>query len=191
MQLKQAGKFILKKLKAELPGHLSYHNIDHIKDVYESAQRIAKAEGVSNYDLKLLLTAALYHDAGFIKIRNGHEIESCKIARQYLPRYNYHPDEIDVICDMIMATRIPQSPKTHVEEILCDADLDYLGRDDFFILGAKLFAELCFEGLIKNEEEWDREQIEFIGAHRYRTATSIKLRQPKKEEYIKLVKSKI
>ena len=191
MQLKQAGKFILKKLKAELPGHLSYHNIDHTRDVYESAARIANAEKMPGHELKLLLTAALYHDSGFIKIRNGHEIESCKIARQYLPRYNYHPDEIDVICDMIMATRIPQSPKTHLEEILCDADLDYLGRDDFFILGAKLFAELCFEGLIKNEEEWDREQIEFIGAHRYRTATSIKLRQPKKEEYIKLVKSKI
>lgn len=191
MQLVQAGKFILKKLKTELSPRLSYHSIDHINDVYQSAIRIARGEGVSKHDLKLLLTAALFHDSGFIKMRIGHEAESCRIARQYLPDYNYRPEEIEVICGMIMATKIPQAPKTDLEKILCDADLDYLGRNDFFILSCKLFSELCADGLIETEVEWDREQIEFMAGHHYHTATSVKLRQPKKEEYIKLVKSKI
>jgi len=191
MQVKQAGKFILNKLRRELPERLTYHGVDHSIDVYESAQRIAKAEGLSNYEQKLLLTAALFHDSGFIKSREGHEEESCKIARQHLPGYNYRPVEIEIICDMIMATRLPQSPHNRMEEILCDADLDYLGRDDFFALSNKLYSELCREGLIENEEEWNREQADFMGGHSYHTATSIKLRQPKKEQYIKLVKSKI
>lgn len=191
MQLVQAGKFILKKLKKELPAHLSYHNIDHTTDVHEVAGRIARGEAVSNHDLKLLLTAALFHDTGFIKMRIGHEAESCRIARQYLPGYNYKTEEIEAICGMIMATKVPQAPKTALEKILCDADLDYLGRNDFFILSCKLFAELCADGLIETEVEWDREQIEFMAQHHYHTATSVKLRQPKKEEYIKLVKSRI
>jgi uncharacterized protein len=191
MQFKRAGKFILNKLQNELPAHLLYHGINHTIDVYRAAERIAKGEGISNYELKLLLTAASFHDSGFIKAREGHEAESCNIARRYLPGYNYSVAEIEVICGMIMATRLPQSPNNRLEEILCDADLDYLGRDDFFILSDILFSELCIEGLIKNAKEWNTEQAEFMSNHSYFTATSVKLRQAKKEQYIKLVKSKI
>ncbi|MGZ3750857.1 MAG: HD domain-containing protein [Mucilaginibacter sp.] len=191
MQFRKAGKFILSKLRRELPAHLSYHGIAHTLDVYESAERISKGEGLSNQEQRLLLTAALFHDAGFIKMREGHEAESCRIARQHLPAYNYQPAEIEKICGMIMATRIPQSPLNHLEEILCDADLDYLGRDDFFILSNRLYTELRSEGLIKDEKAWNREQAEFMEGHNYHNLYSVKLRQPKKEEYIKLVKSKI
>ncbi|MDB5151802.1 MAG: hypothetical protein JWR54_553 [Mucilaginibacter sp.] len=191
MQFKRAGKFILNKLQIELPAHLSYHGIDHTLDVYAAAEKIANVEGISNYEQKLLLTAALFHDAGFIKMRYGHEEESCRIVHQYLPLYGYRPAEIDMICGMIMATRVPQLPYTHLEEILCDADLDYLGRDDFFMLSNRLFSELCYEGIIKDESEWNREQADFIEGHCYHTVTSLKLRQAKKKEYIKLVKSKI
>jgi uncharacterized protein len=191
MQFKRAGKFILNKLRNELPAHLSYHGIDHTLDVYSSTERIAKEKSVSNYEQKLLLTAALFHDSGFIKRREGHEVESCNFARQYLPIYGYHTVEIELICGMIMATRIPQSPQTYLEEILCDADLDYLGREDFFSTGNKLFEELKFEGLIKSEEAWNKLQEAFMTKHHYHTANSIKLRQAKKEEYLNLVKSKI
>ena len=191
MQFKRAGKFILNKLRNELPAHLSYHGIDHTLDVNAAAERIAKEKGISNYEQKLLLTAALFHDSGFIKQREGHEAESCYFARQYLPLYGYHTAEIELICGMIMATRIPQSPETYLEEILCDADLDYLGRDDFFSTGNKLFEELKFEGLIKSEEEWNKLQEGFMKNHHYHTANSIKLRHAKKEEYLNLVKLKI
>lgn len=191
MQFKNAEKFILSKLRAELPHHLFYHGIDHVMDVCGEAERIATEKGISGYEQKLLQTAALFHDSGFIKTREGHEAESCLIAREYLPAYGYQPIELELICDMIMATQIPQSPQTYLEEILCDADLDYLGRDDFFILSKRLYKELCFEGLIKDEKEWDRQQAEFMQGHQYHTSNSVKLRQPKKEEYIKLVKSKI
>jgi predicted metal-dependent HD superfamily phosphohydrolase len=191
MQFKRAGKFIINKLRNKLPAHLSYHGIDHTLDVFAAAQRIARHKGISNYEQKLLLTAALFHDSGFIKKRDGHEAESCNLARQYLPLYNYQTAEVELICGMIMATRIPQAPQTYLEEILCDADLDYLGRADFFSTGNKLFEELKFEGLINNEKEWNRLQQGFMITHHYHTANSIKLRQTKKEEYINLVKSKI
>jgi uncharacterized protein len=191
MQLKEAGKFILRKLSMELPVHLTYHGVAHSIDVQEAAQRIAREENISKHEQKLLLTAALFHDAGFIKMREGHESESCKMARFYLPSFNYQLAEIQLICGMIMATRIPQSPQNHLEEILCDADLDYLGRDDFFALSNKLFLELYAEGIIKDKDEWNRVQEDFMERHHYHTATSIKLRQAKKEQHVKLIKSEI
>ncbi len=179
------------KLEEELPRHLSYHNIDHTIDVMRSAEFIACNENIGDGERELLLTAALLHDTGFLTLRDGHEVESCKIAHYYLPLYNYLPAEIDTICGLIMATRIPQSPGNKLEEILCDADLDYLGRDDFFALSTRLFNELRAEGLVKDQEEWDRQQADFMGDHHYFTATPIKLLDPKKKQYVELIKSKI
>lgn len=187
----QVKELILGKLEKELPSHLSYHNIDHTIDVLQAASLIADKEGMDEHNKRLLLTAALFHDIGFLEKRDGHEAISCTIARQYLPAYCYQPEEIEAICGMIMATKIPQSPKNHMEEILCDADLDYLGRDDFFILSNRLFTELCAEGIVKDEEDWNRQQAEFIENHNYFTETSKRLHQGKKENYIKLIKSKI
>ena len=191
MQLKEVKKMILAKQKKELPKHLSYHSIDHIKDVYNSSKRIGNAENISSEDMTLLLTAALFHDSGFIERAKEHEKLSCKIARQYLPQYNYNPIQIDKICGMIMATKLPQTPLNILEEIICDADLDYLGRDDFFTIGDRLFTELSMYGIINNENDWNKLQISFLEKHHYFTKTAILLRQSKKDEHLHLLKQKI
>lgn len=71
-----------------------------------------------------------------------------------------------------MATRIPQTPKDHLGEILADADLDYLGRDDYFTINKKLFQELYSTGQVLNEKEWNKMQQEFFERHSYFTNTS-------------------
>jgi uncharacterized protein len=186
-QFQKIKEQIFDKLEKELHPHLSYHNIDHTTDVMQAAETIAGNEGISSDDKRLLLTAALFHDSGFLVAREGHEVFSCDIARQYLPEYGYTAGEIARICGMIMATRLPQSPQNLLEQILCDADLDYLGRDDFFMLSDKLFDELRAENLVKDKEEWDMQQTDFMQNHRYFTQTSVNRRQAKKEEYIKLI----
>jgi uncharacterized protein len=157
----------------------------------QAADFFAASENVGETEKELLLTAALFHDTGFVKIREEHEEESCIIACDYLPSYGYTPGEIEVICGLIKATRVPQSPKTELAEILCDADLDYLGRDDFFALSDRLFTELQSEGLLKNLNEWNRQQAEFMGNHRYFTQTAVSLRQLIKAEHIDLIRLKI
>lgn len=190
-RLQEVKEFVFGKLEKELPRHLSYHNLNHTKDVIQAADFLAENENIREDEKELLLTAAVFHDSGFIKMREGHEAESCVIARHYLSSFGYNHAEIEVICDLIMATRIPQSPHNRLEEILCDADLDYLGRDDFFALSANLYHELNTEGLVKDEDEWNRQQADFMGGHRYFTATAVNLRQPKKGKYIELIRSKI
>jgi uncharacterized protein len=126
--------FIIDKLQKELPANLVYHSIDHVADVYQAAALLASHENLSKEETQLLLTAAQFHDAGFIVRAVGHEKESCRIAQQVLPDFDYTPEEIEQICNLIKATQLPQSPKNRLEEILADADLDYLGRNDYFTI---------------------------------------------------------
>jgi hypothetical protein len=191
MRFEEAVNDILDQLTRQLPERLTYHSIHHIKDVYHTAEAIARQERLTESDTKLLLTAASYHDAGFLKHPEGHEEESCRMARATLPGYGYGNKEIEQICGMIMATRIPQTPHNLLEEILADADLDYLGRDDFFSIGDQLFTELKTSGLIGTEQEWNLMQVKFMEAHHYFTATSQHLRNTKKEANLALVKAKI
>ena len=191
MQFKKAGKFILNKLAAELPENLYYHSVAHILDVYQAAEQIGKQEGIKNHEMKLLLTAAWFHDSGFLKNPKGHEEESCRIVKKELPGYGYTVADIEKICGLIMATQIPQSPKNHLEQILADADLDYLGRDDFFTIGDKLFNEFMVLSFIKNEEEWNRLQVRFLESHHYFTQTALNLRQAKKQQHLQQIKAKI
>ncbi len=191
MQFKKAVDFIFDKLANKLPGHLSYHTIHHVRDVYLAAQIIGKAEGIADRDMQLLLTAAAFHDSGFIKDAKGHEEESCRIATETLPGFGYSFADIEKICGLIMATKIPQSPKNHLEEILADADLDYLGRDDFWTIGDKLYHELLTAGAVSNEEEWHRIQVKFMESHHYFTKTSVSLRQATKEQNLEQVKAKL
>ncbi len=191
MQFERVKKFILDKLKKELTKNLTYHSLGHIKDVYKAAENLSHLEGLTDEDKLLLLTAVLFHDSGFLISQKEHERLSCELAQKYLPDFDYTPAEIERICGMIMATQIPQSPKNLLEKIICDADLDYLGRDDFFTIGDKLFDELVMYGIIDNENEWNKLQVRFLEKHRYFTSSAIRLRKAKKIENLAIVKSKI
>ena len=184
MQFEEAKEFILAKLRADLPQHLTYHSLNHIEDVYSAAAFLGKEEGITGDDHLLLLTAALFHDSGFMQGPKEHERVSCEIARQHLPGFGYTDAQLEKIDGMIMATQIPQSPKNLLEEIICDADLDYLGRDDFELIGNKLFAELSMFGILNNEDEWNRLQVRFLEKHQYFTKTAIRLRGDKKQAHL-------
>jgi predicted metal-dependent HD superfamily phosphohydrolase len=159
--------------------------------VYHCAESIAKEEGVTDSDLKLLLVAAIYHDAGYLIQNKDHEQLSCEIAKQYLPQFQYTEEDINTICGIIMATKIPQCPKSHLDEIICDADLNYLGRTDFFSIQEKLYKEMLAFGYIKNMEEWNKIQVDFMQKHHYFTQTAIKHNYHQKEKNLAIVQSKI
>lgn len=179
MEYDKIKKTILKNLKDNLPKHLSYHSVMHVKDVIDSVEKIAKSEGVNQEDLILLKAAALFHDTGFLYGAKDHEEKSCEIAQEYLPNYGYSQSQIDKIKGMIMATKIPQSPNNHLEQILADADLDYLGRDDFFTIGDKLFDELTMFGIVNSERDWNLLQEKFLENHHFFTQTAINNRNQK------------
>jgi uncharacterized protein len=183
MNFFEAKKYILNRLNSDLPKHLSYHGYHHTLDVYEMVIEIAHEEGVTNKDdLIMLKTAALFHDCGFLTSYKGHEDVGCRIAKDMLPEFDYNQTQIEKICGMIQATKIPQSPKNLLEQIIADADLDYLGRDDFYQISKTLLDELKSINALQDENEWNKIQVSFIKNHHYFTQTCINRRKTEKEK---------
>ncbi len=179
---------LLEKLKDELPDKLYYHGFHHTVDVYKATCRLARQEGITGTSLTILKTAALLHDSGFIYTRIEHEQAGCKIAKSMLPQYGYTPDQIAQVCQLILATRIEQTPQSLSEKIICDADVDYLGRDDFYEIGATLRDELMVYEDMLNEKEWQQRQIQFLEQHQYYTQSARQLREAQKQEYLRHIK---
>lgn len=182
-------ELVLNKLEKELPESLYYHNIKHTIDVVTQTELIGIGEGVDEESLLLLKTAALFHDSGHILGYDDHERYSTLIAREILPDYQYTPKQIDKICELIMATQMPPSPKNILEKIMCDSDLDYLGRSDMIPVSNLLFRELKELNKISSWDDWNRMQINFISSHQYFTKTARSLREVKKLQQIERIKS--
>ncbi len=175
---------ITQRLLAGLDTRLTYHNLAHTLDVLKQAAVIAVAEQVTNaHDLLLLRIAALYHDTGFLYTYQGHEEKSCEILEADLAG-EFSETDMALMKGMIMATKIPQSPATLLEEIICDADLDYLGRMDFEPISQSLKAEFLAYGVIQDNTEWDNIQISFFEKHHFFTGSSIIRRDPVKQQHL-------
>jgi uncharacterized domain HDIG len=184
-------KFILGRLEKELSPDLYYHGFHHTIDVLMIAESLCKEENINEYETILVKTAAIFHDAGYLRNNINHEVLGCNMVQEYLPSFGYSEKAIEKICEMIMSTKIPQSPTTNLEKIICDADLDYLGRDDFKKIGDTLFEELKAYNYLETREEWDAMQIIFLEKHTFFTESSQNKRQAKKAEHLQQLKKRV
>jgi predicted metal-dependent HD superfamily phosphohydrolase len=180
----------MRVLEKGLSDKLHYHSISHTRDVVKAVERIALIEGVTDEGLFLLKSAATYHDAGFVEEYDKNEPIGARLAEEILPKFGYTEQHIQTIKELIYVTQIPHDPKNKLEEIMCDADLDYLGRDDFPEIADKLRRELREHGKISSDKKWDEIQIMFLEQHKYFTATAIKTRQEKKNKNLEEVKER-
>lgn len=183
-EFKLLKQMVCSKLE-RLDSKLTYHNLVHTIDVLEQSERIARQEGINENDIWLLKVAALYHDTGFLRTYRNHEEISCSIFFEDSLVFNFSREEQEKIVGLILATKVPQRPLSHLEKIICDADLDYLGRDDFFTISNELRKEFMVFGVIKNDEEWDKLQINFLTKHQYHTETSRREKEAPKQLNIK------
>lgn len=183
----KAERHIIKVLERGLSPKLHYHSIAHTKDVVRAVERYALLEGVTDEGLFLLKSAATYHDAGFVESYEKNEPIGARMAEEILPKYGYSEQHIQQIKELIFVTQIPHQPKNKLEEIICDADLDYLGRDDFHEIADKLRRELKEHGKIDSDRKWDEMQVAFLNMHKYFTPTAIASRQVKKDKNLQEV----
>lgn len=168
---------------------MSYHGKHHTTDVLETVKRIGQHQEVSEKHQNILSVAAAYHDSGFIYGHTNHEEAGCNIAKEALPKFGFDTETVDLICKMIMATKVPQNPTCRLCNMLCDADLDYLGREDFEPIAKSLFKELNFLGIMKDEITWNKIQVAFLEEHHYHTSYGKEIRQPVKERHLKKLKA--
>ncbi|MFY0674142.1 MAG: phosphohydrolase [Bacteroidia bacterium] len=192
MDFEGLKKHVFALLEEQLPENLRYHGLHHTHDVLDSVERYIQEEGISNTkDQILLRTGAVMHDSGFIVAYQNHEENGVKLAKEILPKFGYSASDIDVISGLIMATKVPQSPQNHLEEVLCDCDLDYLGRDDFEEISETLYHEWKDRGMVTDLIDYDTKQVRFLEAHSYFTNFAKTNRAIKKAQQIENLKARL
>lgn len=187
----KAERHIINVLEKKLSPMLHYHSINHTKDVCRASERLAILEGLTDEGLFLLKTAATYHDAGFVEKYDKNESIGARMAEEILPQYGYSAEHISQIKRLIYVTEVPHQPQSKIEEIICDADLDYLGRDDFHEIADLLRRELREHGKISSDRTWDEIQVKFLMQHRYFTDTAKRTRDEKKAKNLEEIRARL
>lgn len=184
-------KIIMERLQNELSKDLHYHGMHHTLDALKTCDLYLRHIKINSHDARLLRLGILFHDIGFTVSNEEHEYKGSIIARDLLTQFGFKTKDIDVIVGLILSTKIPQSPKTLLENMICDIDLDYLGRSDFYEISESLYEELQVTIGLKNKNDWNKIQVKFLEAHTYHTDFAIKKRQPEKEKRIRELKELI
>ena len=195
-RLKMVDQYIRALFKDELPGAIKYHDANHTlhptRGVVAVANRIAIAENISEHDRELLTAAAYFHDTGYIREYDKNEPIAARMAGRILKLIGYTPNDIEKIQNMILSTDLACEPKTHVEKILCDADLDHFGREDLFKLDGKLREGRRARGIdVSDDLKWYKGTLEIITKYQYYTESQKKLREEEKQKNIKRLLNKL
>jgi predicted metal-dependent HD superfamily phosphohydrolase len=181
----------MQRLRFDLNVKYLYHDSRHTEDVIRQCQEIAYREGVTSEEIDLLKLAALYHDLGFLVQRANHEAAGVEIFLSEAADSEISTEDKEHIARLIMVTKIPQQPKTMLESIICDADLDYLGREDFPAIAEFLYLELKSCGEMSDRFTWDNLQVKFLEAHKFHTTSNQARRDGKKAENLNEVRLRV
>lgn len=178
-------KEIVKLIKMNLPKNIYYHTEKHALNVMNAVEFLGFGEEIYDEDILLLKTAALFHDIGFIERYEDNEEIGARIASELMPNYGFNAEQIEKVVKLILATKLDHKPQNIMEEIMKDADLDYLGRNDFEDISNKLRREFIENKVINSEQEFNKMQVEFLKSHKFFTDTAKSWRVEKKEDNIK------
>ena len=184
--LQRASQYIFELFKDKLPEHLVYHNFSHTESVAAAARKLAKGMELGEDAIEIVTLAGWFHDAGFIEVYKGHEDVSKRIAEEYLRSEGVEQEKIEYVLGCIEATRMPQSPKNLLEEILCDADMSALGKKTSFERSQLLRIEWEKAlGKTMTDEEWLRQDLNFLTSHKYFTRYAQEIYDQRKLENIR------
>lgn len=189
--LNKVEEYITKKWLNEAPEENLYHNLTHTKEVVEDAEKIADELNIPDEDKEILLLAAWFHDIGCVDCCPGHEEIGINYAREFLSAQNYPEEKIKAIESCIKATKLPQTPKSKIEEIICDADLYHLGTDEYEEKGQLLKKEIENKGFGPfTPLEWVENNINFFKRHKYFTSVAKRDLKPAKQNNLKKLQAK-
>lgn len=190
--LAAARTYVTDLFQHQLNPAFVFHNLEHTEDVVEACSRIADHCRLEEEDRLVVLLAAWFHDTGF---KSGHpeehEKESIQIATEFLQQQGADADLIQRVSSCIQATRMPQSPLSLVEKIMCDADLYHLGSGDFKKMSQQLRQEQeAYYGKEISKRDWRQRNIEFLESHQYFTDYCQEKLEPQKQEWIRQLRKK-
>lgn len=188
---KITADYVTQMFDEQLHPSLSYHNLQHTKNVVAHTQEIAAQYELNDEDVLILHVAAWFHDAGHLMSpAEVHEAKSVELMREFLANKNVTDDFVDKVAGCIMATQLPHNPQTQLQEIICDADTYHFGTKEFKQTNKAVKKEYDSRGYTKLVENWNVNTITLLERHQYFTNYCKNLLADGKQKNIERLKKK-
>jgi len=177
--------------KHQNPGFV-YHSREHTEEVVAHVSEIADHYQLDEKDRFVVTTAAWFHDMGyFTGESNGHEERGALAAEDFLKEKGVHEKQITTVKGCIMATKLPQSPNSLLEQIVCDADLFHFGTEKFAERNKLMRKEAEWrKGEKISKSDWRLGTIRLLESHHYHTSYCQDRLTDAKMKNLKKLKSK-
>ena len=173
--LEKARLHVRRSFARNMPPHLRFHDLEHTLAVTRTAVGLAQVIGVPADDVAVLELASLFHDTGYAYRYKGHEVESARIAEEYLKKQKVPKPAIEKVRALILVTAYDQKPVTLLEKIIRDADSAKAGQADFKEKSELLRKELS---VVRRKRlggrSWLLENIDYLRAHVFHTSEARK-----------------
>ncbi len=187
LRLSDLEDLVFESILNNLPEYIHYHTLKIAQKVYDQAFLLCRAEEVDQDDRLLIRTAALFLNTGLTQAYNNFENRSAVICREILPDYQYSEKQIDQICNLILATKLPFDPQNRLEKILIDAKMDFIGRPSYSTKIKLLHQELNEAGIKINGQQFKNKQLELLFEFEFYTLSAQRLREVKSTDQISII----
>lgn len=169
-----------------------FHNLEHTRDVVRAAEEIATHMDLEEDELESVIVAAWLHDVGYAKGEGDHERHAAEKAKELLQSWGASQNKIADVSEAILATRVPQQPRSLVSKVLCDADLYHLSTTSCAEQSGRLRDEWEAHGKQSmTDEQWFRHNLDFLENHRYHTPYGQTVLQAGKKKNIKKLRKRV
>jgi predicted metal-dependent HD superfamily phosphohydrolase len=183
-----ACAYVERLFAAKLPSKMVFHDLKHTQLVVKAARRLANDQQLSATDTEALLLAAYFHDTGYTQRYVGHEAVSADLAAAFLRDQNYPPEGIERVKDMILATEFESDSRGPLADLLVDADMSGMGREEFAAAGERLRLEweMYLVDRSFSTPDWVQYQLDYLNDHNFRTAAARARYGPGRQENIEV-----
>jgi predicted metal-dependent HD superfamily phosphohydrolase len=189
--LEDVKQYVLSYFELHRDLELTYHDVDHTREVVIQATRLANHYQLNDEDFFIVIAAGWFHDTGYFTDKANHEVKSVELADSFLKDLKISDNIIEKIRGCILATKMPQKPNGLLEEILCDADLFHLGTDKFEGNNKQLRKEIeTVKHIEIDKQQWRQKNIELLESHHYFTDYAKLLLTDQQEKNLLKLKNK-
>jgi predicted metal-dependent HD superfamily phosphohydrolase len=178
----ESESYISALLNEKLPEQIVFHHYGHVLQVRKNAETIGEQEGLSPDEMNILRVCALFQDSGYLKSFEKPHEESAAMVSSFLAERGIEQNTIDRIAEIMHSTRLPQSPKDKVAEVLCDAAMMFIAAEDGLEQFDLLYDETVLTGLNSDRRPaFEKRWIDLLTNHTYFTGYGRSVLQPRKE----------
>jgi len=190
--LRETALYVEEYMKANLPENIAFHNYNRTAKVARIGDTLSIQSDLRENEKMLLHLAALFIDSGYCEDSHNSAAAAAMLARNYLSGKGLDDASIKAITESIEAIGYPQQPVSLIAQYLCDADMYYLGSNNYSLNTELLRKEISLVDKVNySDKDWIRKQLQVLEDHTYFTAEARKLFKKRKKNNILLLQNQL